>query len=35
MENQWIAMQDGIQLSARMWLPDTAQRMPVMLEYIP
>src|SRR6204780_2496504 len=34
-ENQWIAMKDGIQLSARMWLPDTAQPAPVVLEYIP
>ena len=34
-ENQWIAMQDGIQLSARLWLPDAAQPAPVVLEYIP
>ncbi len=34
-ENQWIAMKDGIQLSARIWLPDTAQPAPVVLEYIP
>jgi len=34
-DNQWIGMKDGIQLSARLWLPDTAQPVPVVLEYIP
>ena len=34
-ENQWIAMKDGIQLSARLWLPDIARPAPVVLEYIP
>jgi len=28
-------MKDGIQLSARLWLPDTALPAPVVLEYIP
>jgi len=36
-EHTWIAMKDGIQLSARLWLPDSppAGRVPVVLEYIP
>jgi uncharacterized protein len=36
-EHSWIAMMDGIQLSARLWLPDSppARRVPVVLEYIP
>jgi len=36
-ENQWIAMKDGTQLSARLWLPETAEKsaVPAVWEYIP
>ena len=36
-ENTWIPMPDGVQLAARIWLPDTAEEQPVpaILEYIP
>ncbi|HMK87559.1 MAG TPA: CocE/NonD family hydrolase [Steroidobacteraceae bacterium] len=36
-DNQWIPMQDGVQLSARLWLPVHAAeaRVPVVWEYIP
>ena len=36
-EHTWIAMADGIRLSARIWLPDgpNEQPSPVVLEYIP
>jgi uncharacterized protein len=36
-ENQWIPMADGIQLAARLWLPEGAEQqpVPVVLEYIP
>ena len=36
-ENQWIRMQDGARLSARLWIPQGAERtpVPVVLEYIP
>jgi len=36
-EHLWIPMQDGCRLGARLWLPDTAQEVPVpvILEYIP
>jgi uncharacterized protein len=36
-ENQWIAMNDGTRLSARLWLPDGARKTPapVVWEYIP
>jgi putative CocE/NonD family hydrolase len=36
-ENEWIRMQDGTQLSARLWLPDHADTVaaPVVFEYIP
>jgi putative CocE/NonD family hydrolase len=36
-ENLWIPMSDGVRLSARIWLPDGAQRtpVPVILESTP
>ncbi len=34
-EHQWIPMHDGVRLSARLWLPQTAARVPAVLEYIP
>jgi len=36
-ENVWIPMPDGIQLAARLWLPEDAEQEPVpaILEYIP
>lgn len=36
-EHQWIAMPDSVRLSARIWLPESAQSGPVpaVLEYIP
>ncbi len=36
-EHVWIPMSDGVRLSARLWLPETAERDPVpaILEYIP
>lgn len=36
-ENVWIPMRDGIHLSARLWMPDDAERHPVpaILEYMP
>lgn len=34
-EHTWIPMRDGVRLSARIWIPDGAQRHPAVLEYIP
>ena len=36
-ENEWVALKDGTQLSARLWLPDDADTVPapVVCEYIP
>ena len=36
-DNQWIGLQDGTQLSARLWLPESAAASPVPIvwEYIP
>ncbi|HLW25217.1 MAG TPA: CocE/NonD family hydrolase [Steroidobacteraceae bacterium] len=35
-ENEWIALRDGTQLSARLWLPQVpGVRAPVVFEYIP
>ena len=36
-ENIWIPLSDGVQLAARLWLPEGAERAPVpaVLEYIP
>ncbi len=34
-ENEWIPMSDGVQLAARIWLPQTDDPVPTILEYIP
>ncbi len=36
-EHCWIAMSDGVRLSARLWLPESSKNtpMPAILEYIP
>jgi putative CocE/NonD family hydrolase len=36
-DNQWIGLKDGTQLSARLWLPENADKTPapVVWEYIP
>ncbi len=34
-EHAWIPMSDGCRLAARLWLPDTAERSPAVVEYIP
>jgi len=34
-EHVWIAMRDGVRLSARIWLPVTEAPVPAILEYIP
>jgi putative CocE/NonD family hydrolase len=34
-ENAWIPMQDGVRLSARLWLPKGQAKVPLVLEYIP
>ncbi|HZC17213.1 MAG TPA: CocE/NonD family hydrolase, partial [Caulobacteraceae bacterium] len=31
----WIPMADGVRLSARLWIPEGAQPVPAVLEYIP
>ncbi|HEY9539129.1 MAG TPA: CocE/NonD family hydrolase, partial [Kiloniellaceae bacterium] len=34
-ENEWIALPDGTRLAARLWLPETAERVPAVLEFLP
>jgi putative CocE/NonD family hydrolase len=34
-ETEWIALSDGTRLAARLWLPEGAGRVPVILEYLP
>jgi uncharacterized protein len=34
-ENTWIRLKDGTRLAARLWLPAAAERVPVVLEYLP
>jgi predicted acyl esterase len=34
-DHAWIPTRDGTRLSARFWLPDTDERVPAVLEYIP
>lgn len=36
-EHVWVAMSDGVRLSARIWLPEDAEAEPVpaILDYIP
>src|SRR3546814_1035710 len=33
-ENEWIALPDGTRLAARLWLPETAERVPAVLEFL-
>ncbi|MCW8207733.1 CocE/NonD family hydrolase [Verminephrobacter aporrectodeae subsp. tuberculatae] len=35
LENTWISLRDGTRLAARIWLPDTEDRLPAVLEYLP
>lgn len=35
LENEWIALADGTRLAARIWLPQSAERLPAVLEYLP
>ena len=35
LENEWIPMRDGTALAARLWLPEGAGKVPVVLEYLP
>ena len=34
-ETEWIPLSDGTRLAARLWLPEGAGRVPVILEYLP
>jgi predicted acyl esterase len=34
-ENEWIPMQVGIRLAARLWIPEGAMTKPVVFEYLP
>ncbi len=34
-DHTWITMDDGVRLSAKLWLPRTAAPVPVLLEYLP
>lgn len=34
-ENTWIKLKDGTMLSSRIWLPQTKEKIPAILEYIP
>src|SRR3546814_20781237 len=34
-ENEWIALPDGTRLAARLWLPETAERVPAVLAFLP
>ena len=34
-ENIWVPMPDGVRLAGRLWLPEGAGRVPVILEYLP
>ncbi|WP_139452145.1 CocE/NonD family hydrolase [Campylobacter armoricus] len=34
-ENEWIVLKDDVRLSARIWLPQTNEKIPAILEYIP
>ncbi|HMA15247.1 MAG: CocE/NonD family hydrolase, partial [Bacteroidota bacterium] len=35
LENEWIALADGTRLAARLWLPETRERVPAILEFLP
>jgi len=34
-ENEWIILSDGTRLAARLWLPETDEPVPALLEYLP
>lgn len=34
-ENIWVPMSDGVRLAGRLWLPEGAGRVPLILEYLP
>lgn len=34
-EHQWLTLEDGTRLSYRIWLPETDEPVPAILEYIP
>ncbi len=34
-DHTWLRMKDGVRLSAKLWLPRTADPVPVLLEYLP
>lgn len=34
-ENIWVPMPDGVRLAGRLWLPEGAGRVPLILEYLP
>ncbi|HFU2587496.1 TPA: CocE/NonD family hydrolase [Campylobacter jejuni] len=34
-ENIWITLKDGTRLSSRIWFPQTNEKLPAILEYIP
>ncbi len=34
-ENIWITLKDGTRLSSRIWFPQTDEKLPAILEYIP
>src|SRR5437763_412729 len=35
MDHVWIPLNDGTRLAARLWLPDTPEPVPALLEYLP
>ena len=34
-ETEWVTLSDGTRLAARLWLPESAERVPAILEYLP
>ncbi|MCZ8088864.1 MAG: CocE/NonD family hydrolase, partial [Rhodobacteraceae bacterium] len=34
-ENIWVPMPDGVRLAGRLWLPEGAGKVPLILEYLP
>jgi uncharacterized protein len=34
-ENEWITLEDGTKLAVRLWMPQGAGRVPVVMEYLP
>jgi len=35
LENEWISLPDGTRLAARLWLPESAEPVPAVLEFLP